>query len=92
MVPFHPTATKRPLPQATSRSGCLIHTGLAQTDRLLRQRHGDASTVVAEQDDYDVSSMLSAERLLTAHLDRLLVVTDDQDALSDLYVLGDNGV
>lgn len=51
-----------------------------------------AAAIAAQHDDYDVSSLRSAERLLSAHRDRLLVVTDDQDALSDLYVLGDNGI
>ena len=36
--------------------------------------------------------MRTAERLLSAHSDRLLVVSDDQDSLSDLYVLDATGV
>ena len=43
-------------------------------------------------DDFDVTSLRSAERLLLAHPGQLLVVTDSQDALSDMYVLGENGV
>ena len=55
--------------------------------------HAAAGGAVAVQDDdYDVSSLRSAERLLVAHSDRLLVVSDAQNALSDLYVLGGNGV
>ena len=53
---------------------------------------GGAAQAAVGADDFDVSSLRSAERPLLAHPDRLLVVTDDQNALSDLYVLGDNGV
>ena len=48
--------------------------------------------MATQDNDYDVTSLRSAERLLVAHPDRLLVVTDKEDALSDLYVLASNGV
>ena len=46
----------------------------------------------ASHDGYEVTSGKAATRLLLAHPDRLLVVTDDQQVLSDLYVIGDNGI
>lgn len=57
-----------------------------------RSSGGDGKSAAARDDDYDVTSLRSAERLLLAHPDRLLVVTDSQNALSDLYVLAENGV
>ena len=53
---------------------------------------GGGARSAAARDDYEATSLRNAERLLMAHPDRLLVVTDSQDALSDLYVLGQNGV
>ena len=58
-----------------------------------RSSGGDgARSAAAQDDDYSATSLRNAEKLLLAHPDRLLVVTDSQDALSDLYVLGENGV
>ena len=53
---------------------------------------GNGKSAAARDDDYSATSLRNAEKLLLAHPDRLLVVTDSQDALSDLYVLGENGV
>ena len=58
-----------------------------------RSSGGDgARSAAAQDDDYSATSLRNAEKLLLDHPDRLLVVTDSQDALSDLYVLGENGV
>ena len=58
-----------------------------------RSSGGDgARSAAAQDDDYSGTSLRNAEKLLLDHPDRLLVVTDSQDALSDLYVLGENGV
>ena len=46
-----------------------------------------------DEDTFEAHSTKAAERLLLVHPDRLLVVTDDQEVLSDLYVLDDsNGI
>ena len=52
------------------------------------------SRVVVGDDEgqFEVHSTRAAEWLLLDHPDKLLVVTDDQEVLSDLYVLGRNGV
>ena len=53
---------------------------------------GRAPTTQEMYDDYDTTSMRCAERLLLKHRGELLVVTDEQHELSDLYVLGENGI
>ena len=45
-----------------------------------------------EADRYRISAQSCAELLLERHSDQLLIVTDEHDALSDLYVLDEHGV
>ena len=63
-----------------------------RAERREKQRRQEAAEVLAREIHYDVTPHGNATYLLMQHGDRLLVVADEQQSRSDLYVLNDGGL